>query len=147
MGMSEMCRYCCKSRKSKNSENLARVDSSMVSLLQGPVGSIRRPVVDLVRNDVVPRRRVQNAPASLKNFIGQSKKTFSTLSVNSGLTHRRSYATAATDRLATRSGAGSKAPSPRNGSPTQFRHRGIRAFHPNRGEAKRILGSALAHNE
>src|ERR1700720_655095 len=45
---------CCKSRKSKNSENLAKVYSSMFSLLQGPVGSIRRPVVDLVRNDVVP---------------------------------------------------------------------------------------------
>jgi len=31
------------------------------------------------------RRRVQNAPASLKNFIGQSKKTFSTLSAISRL--------------------------------------------------------------
>ena len=30
------------------------------------------------------RRRVKDAPASLKNFIGQSKKTFSTLSAQSG---------------------------------------------------------------
>jgi hypothetical protein len=46
-----------------------------------PVGSIWRPMVDLVRNDVVPsRRRVLNAPAHLKNFVRQSKKTFSTLS-------------------------------------------------------------------
>src|SRR5258705_5316013 len=38
-------RYCCKSRKSKNSENLAKVGSSVFSLLQRPVGSMRRPVV------------------------------------------------------------------------------------------------------
>jgi hypothetical protein len=33
---------------------LLQVDSSMFSLLQSPVGSIRQPMVDLVRNDVVP---------------------------------------------------------------------------------------------
>jgi hypothetical protein len=36
-----------------NSENLAKSLSSMFSLLQGPVGSIRQPMVDLVRNDVI----------------------------------------------------------------------------------------------
>jgi hypothetical protein len=42
-----------------------------------PVGSIWQPMVDLVRNDVVPlRRRVQNAPADLKNFSVSQKRLF-----------------------------------------------------------------------
>jgi len=35
IGMSGVGRYCCRSRKSKNSKNLAKVDSSMFSLRQG----------------------------------------------------------------------------------------------------------------
>jgi hypothetical protein len=66
-------------------DTVARVDSSMFSLLQGPVGSTRQPMVDFSEERCGPsRRRVQNAPADLKNFVGQSKKNFSTLSATSG---------------------------------------------------------------
>ena len=70
--MSGVGRYCCRSRKSKNSKNLAKVDSSMFSLRQGLVGSIRRPVIDLVRNDVVPHV----AACRTHERTGQSKKDF-----------------------------------------------------------------------
>ena len=47
-------RYCCKSRKSNDAENLAKADFSTPPLLQGSVAPMRRSVVSLVRNNEVP---------------------------------------------------------------------------------------------
>jgi hypothetical protein len=74
-------------QKSKIEELRKSRESRLVEfwLLHGPVGSIPRPMVVLMRDDVVPHVvACKNAPASLKNFVGQSKKAFSTLSARSG---------------------------------------------------------------
>src|ERR1700679_1496837 len=53
-GMSERCRYCCKSRKSKDDENLANVDFLPTPPLQYSVAPIRSSVIVFARSDVVP---------------------------------------------------------------------------------------------
>src|SRR6266850_431486 len=78
--MSPFGRYCCKSRKSNNPENLANGDFYRSPPLQRSVGPIRRSVVVFsVKRCGPSRRRMNNAPAVLKKFVRQSKKTFSTL--------------------------------------------------------------------
>jgi hypothetical protein len=54
VGMSQMCRFCCKSRKSSDPKNLAKVDlstsSAAVLLFNSTTGSL----VDFGCNDMVP---------------------------------------------------------------------------------------------
>src|SRR5882724_11063893 len=52
--MSQRCRFCCKSRKSNNPENLAKVDLWASLRLRRSAAPLRRSVVVFVRNDVVP---------------------------------------------------------------------------------------------
>jgi hypothetical protein len=59
--MSELGRYCCESRKSNDAENLAKVDFWALLLPQGSLGPIRRSVVVLVGNDVVPQVAAREA--------------------------------------------------------------------------------------
>ena len=47
-------RFCCKSRKSNDSKNLAKVDFQTTLMLKGAVVPIGRSVVVFPRNDVVP---------------------------------------------------------------------------------------------
>jgi hypothetical protein len=68
-------------QKSKIEEpkNLAKVDSSMFSLRQGPSGIDTAAGGRSGAKRCGPsRRRVQNTQVSLKDFTGQSKETFST---------------------------------------------------------------------
>ena len=52
--MSALGGYCCKSRKSNDAENLAKVDFLTALPLQSSVAPIRRSVVGFVWSDVVP---------------------------------------------------------------------------------------------
>ena len=71
-------RYCCKSRKSNCSENLAKVDFWTFLPLQGSVVPLRRSVV--VFPLVSPRAKRISGP---EKFWSSPKKTFSTLSAQS----------------------------------------------------------------
>ena len=51
---SEKCRFCCKSRKSKDPENLAKGDFQRAATLRSAITPLRRSVVVFSRNDVVP---------------------------------------------------------------------------------------------
>src|SRR5258708_2511278 len=53
--MSPIGRFCCKSRKSNNAENLAKAIFEAAPPLQSAVAPIRRSVVVFLRNDEVPR--------------------------------------------------------------------------------------------
>jgi hypothetical protein len=53
-GMSELGRYCRKSRKSNDAKNLANVDFWTTPPLRCSLVSIRRSVVVFQRSDVVP---------------------------------------------------------------------------------------------
>jgi hypothetical protein len=69
-------RLCCKSRKSNDSENLAKVD--FWTALPKVHGRF------CVRRCGPSRRRARNASAILKNFVSQPKKTFATQSARNG---------------------------------------------------------------
>jgi hypothetical protein len=74
-------RLCCKSRKSIDSKNFAKVDFWIFPALRGSVQRVRRFAVVLSTNDVVPSRLcVRNASAGLENFVRQPQKTLATVS-------------------------------------------------------------------
>src|SRR6266536_5647788 len=52
--MSHKCRFCCKSRKSNDPENLAKGDFQRAVTLRSAVTPLRRSVVIFPRNDLVP---------------------------------------------------------------------------------------------
>ena len=74
-------RYCCKSRKSSDPENLAKVDRwtslAAVSLFKA---TTEVPGRFWIKRCGLSRRRSQNAPAALNNFVCPPKKTFATVS-------------------------------------------------------------------
>jgi hypothetical protein len=67
--MSGKGRYCCKSRKSDDTENLAKVDYWASLLLQCSVARLRRPVVDFGRIDVVAHVVAHEELASVTRHI------------------------------------------------------------------------------
>ena len=72
---------CCKSRKSRRSENLANVAHWRFQPLQGSVESIRGSAIAFAVIDVGPSPRSErDAPAVLRIFSHQRKRTFSTQS-------------------------------------------------------------------
>src|SRR5258706_11758265 len=52
--MSACGRFCCKSRKSNNPKNLAKVDLWASLRLRRSLAPLRRSVIDFGRNDMVP---------------------------------------------------------------------------------------------
>jgi len=52
--MSALCRFCCKSRKSNEPENLAKGDFQRAVTSRSVVTPLRRSVVVFPRNDLVP---------------------------------------------------------------------------------------------
>ncbi|UPK38161.1 hypothetical protein IVB18_13335 [Bradyrhizobium sp. 186] len=75
--MSAKGRYCCKSRKSNDPKNLAKVDLETSLLLRRFSAPLRRSVIDFGSNDMVPsHRRAQTASAALRIFVRHPKKDF-----------------------------------------------------------------------
>src|ERR1700730_9057044 len=84
-GMAACGGYCCKSRKSNDSENLAKVDFlefSTAATLFSVATQVRGRF--LVNRCGPSRCRARNASAVLKIFTVQPEKTFATLSAQSG---------------------------------------------------------------
>jgi hypothetical protein len=54
VAMSVLGRFCCKSRKSNDPENLAKGDFQRAITLRSPITPLSRSVVVFPRNDVVP---------------------------------------------------------------------------------------------
>jgi hypothetical protein len=72
-------RYCCKSRKSNDTENLAKTDFSATLCSADTMVHGRF----CAKQCGPSRRHVRNASAVLENFARHAKKTFSTLSARS----------------------------------------------------------------
>src|SRR4029077_8362466 len=61
-------RYCCKSRKSKNPKNLAKVDFSISLPLPRFSAPLRRSVIDFGRSDMVPHIAAYKTHQRLQEF-------------------------------------------------------------------------------
>ena len=77
---------CCKSRKSNNPKNLAKVELWTSLLLRRFSAPLRRSVIDLYAPASLRAKRISGS----KNFRSSSQKNFSTLSPRSG--HRQAVA-------------------------------------------------------
>jgi hypothetical protein len=73
-GMSVSCRYCCKSRKSDNPKNLAKVDLWVSLRLHRSLAPLRRPVVDFGSNDMVPHIAARKTHQRLLKFSFDTPK-------------------------------------------------------------------------
>jgi hypothetical protein len=73
-------RYCCKSRKSNNPKNLAKVDLWISLLLRRFSTPLRRSVIDCGSFDMVPHSAARKTPAVLTILVRHPKKTFATKS-------------------------------------------------------------------
>ena len=76
-------RYCCKSRKSNNPKNLAKVDLwTSAALLFNATTEVHDRF--WMKRYGPSRRRAQNASAALRIFVRYPKRTFATISATSG---------------------------------------------------------------
>src|SRR5260221_1639156 len=81
--MSACGRFCCKSRKSNDSENLAKVDFRMAVSLQSSRSANTKVRGRFSAKRCGPsRREARDASAALKNFVRHLKKTFATKSAH-----------------------------------------------------------------
>jgi hypothetical protein len=79
--MSDPGRFCCKSRKSSNPKNLAKVDLQTSLLLRRFFSATTEARDRFLVNRYGPsHRRAQNASAALRIFVRYPKKTFATKS-------------------------------------------------------------------
>ena len=89
-GMSVYPRLCCKTRKTNDAQNLAKVDFCRSPSLRRSVAPIRTSAAVFAQNDMGPSRlRVRNASAVLENFLRQVKKIFAAQSLDSRHRDRR----------------------------------------------------------
>src|SRR5882757_3527332 len=75
VGMSQRCRFCCKSRKSNDPENLAKDDFRRAATLRSAITPLRRSVVVLPKNDVVPHVATCDTRVP-ENFRSSPQKDF-----------------------------------------------------------------------
>lgn len=68
---SAKCRFCCKSRKSNNPENLAKVDLSAAA---SPFSAATESVVDFGGNDMVPHVAAHKKLSGSRNFHSDTPK-------------------------------------------------------------------------
>jgi hypothetical protein len=66
--MSEKCRFCCKSRKSNDPENLVKVDLWTSLLLRWLSTPLRASVIDFGQNDMVPHVATHKTHQRLQEF-------------------------------------------------------------------------------
>src|SRR6476660_4758078 len=69
-------RYCCKSRKSNNAKNLAKVDLWTSLLLRRFSTPLRRSVIDFGWSDMVPTSPRARRISGSKNFRSPPRKDF-----------------------------------------------------------------------
>src|SRR5438105_1463054 len=74
VGMSQTCRFCCKSRKSKNPKNFASVDLWTSLLLHRFSAPLRRFVIDFGSTDMVPHIAARKTHERLQNFSFDAPK-------------------------------------------------------------------------
>src|SRR4029077_14446121 len=67
-GMSVSCRYCCKSRKSNNPKNLAKVDLRIFLPLRRSSAPLGSSVIDFGGNDRVPEVAARKTHQLLYKF-------------------------------------------------------------------------------
>ena len=77
---SALCRFCCKSRKSNEPENLAKGDFQRAVTLRSPIPPLRGSVVVFPRNHVVPHVLTRETHQHSRNFVRHPKRPFSTVS-------------------------------------------------------------------
>ena len=69
-------RYCCKSRKSNNPKNLAKVDLWISLLLRRFSTPLRRSVIDCGSIDMVPHSAARKTPTVSNNSRSSPQKNF-----------------------------------------------------------------------